>query len=736
MKISVVACLGLAATTLTCVEGAGLRTHQAQAQGQAAPLPMPSQGGIVKEDKMFWERLLQGSGGDNGPINEFFDEDTNTQTVSQKVDDPLTLVLISGNDVGITIRPDGTITVDTNVYELSVGENEIISYTQTVDGQELAVVVTVRGVNDDPVAQPLVLVQPEQSGPYTLDVLLDATDVDDPNDSLTIQTVTLIDGDGKGVSVPTDSGKFGLDTDVFDLDAGERVTSVYDVVITDPNDGTTEITVTLVVVGDNLFKEDDGIQCTDLPDGVTGIKETDSPGLDIRNDRLCIDTDNPAYELPEDETITTTTEVCLNEACDETETVVIVVIGVNDPPIADPIVEQYFEQTGSKLIELLRTVTDPDTPLDELEITNISPLQGDDRGFTIDETTNQLTVNTELYENLDEFETAVVTFIVTVSDGKATVNVPVQVTIVGTDGGEPFTELEDEGTVCVPDTDVQSIIGDAPKGVTIGTGANAGQVCINTDLYELPKDDEETVPVRVCLDTDVPCTATDLVTIVITGVDDPPTAGPITKTYEENSGPQTFSALEDAQDPDGTPTVLQSTLVSGDASGISPGNTFVVQTNEYDLLDGEIETIIYTVDIGDALDQVPITVTINIVGVSGEPFLQTVNEDDGIVPIEDLPDSVVKIIIPFDPQEGVSPDVPVEIDTDKYELAVDETLQIPVTLCLDQDCINTELLLITVIGVNDPPVAQPLSIEVPERTGGYPLNVLLRATDVDNVDST
>jgi hypothetical protein len=78
--------------------------------------------------------------------------------------------LINGDDKGVTIAPDGTITVDTNVYELPVGEYEVISYTQTVDSVDLAVVVTVQGVNEETVAEALILVQPEQSGSYTLDV--------------------------------------------------------------------------------------------------------------------------------------------------------------------------------------------------------------------------------------------------------------------------------------------------------------------------------------------------------------------------------------------------------------------------------------------------------------------------------------------------------------------------------------------------------------------------------------
>lgn len=149
-------------------------------------------------------------------------------------------------------------------------------------------------------------------------------------------------------------------------------------VITDPNDGTTEITVTLVVVGDNIFEEDSGIKCTDLPDGVTKINVATSPGLLIVDGKLCIDTNDPGYELPEDVTVTTTTKVCLNDACDETETVVIVVIRVNDPPKADPIVEKSFERTGEKEIDLLLTVTDPNSPMDELTITNITTFVGDD----------------------------------------------------------------------------------------------------------------------------------------------------------------------------------------------------------------------------------------------------------------------------------------------------------------------------------------------------------------------
>eukprot|EP00550_Attheya_septentrionalis_P011103 CAMPEP_0198303042 /NCGR_PEP_ID=MMETSP1449-20131203/56683_1 /TAXON_ID=420275 /ORGANISM="Attheya septentrionalis, Strain CCMP2084" /LENGTH=768 /DNA_ID=CAMNT_0044005525 /DNA_START=247 /DNA_END=2550 /DNA_ORIENTATION=- len=715
MKISVVAWLGLTAAS-KCVDGAGLRTVVSH-EGHAAKLPPPQAGGIVKEDKMFWERLLQGSTGELGPISEAFNEDSDTQTVSKKVD-PDTLVLISGDDKGITISPDGTISVDTNVYELPVGQDEVISYTQTVDGVDLPVEVTIRGVNDPPVAQPLVLVQPEQSGPYTLDVLLDATDVDDPNDSLRVKTVTLSNGDGKGVTVPTDGfGEFELDTDEFELEAGERVTSIYDVVITDPNDGTTEITVTLVVVGDNVFEEDSGVKCTDLPDGVTDIKVADSTGLSIINGRLCINTNLPEYELPEGDTITTTTEVCLNEACDETETVVIVVVGVNDPPQAIPIVEQYFEQTetkeiellgtvtdpdtenvtirvevcldancnvtefvvvilngvndppeanpiveryfeqtDTKEIELLGTVTDPDTPIEEITIISTTQFVGDARGFKIDE--NILRVDTNVYENLDEGEETVVTFDVTVSDGLAEVIFPVQVTIVG--------------------------------------------------------------------------------------VDDPPTAEPITKTYFENSGTKTFSALENAEDVDGTPRVLTSALASGSTGnpiGITqPEDTFVVDTGKYDLDAGEIETIVYDVSIGDEFDSVPITVTINIVGISGDPILKTVNEDEDTVIIEDLPEDIVRIIIGPDsnpdPEGGVFEDPPVRIDTNKYELPVGDTIEIPVTLCLDENCTNTEPLIITVVGVNDPPVAQPLSIVVPEQSGPYPLNVLLLATDVDNDDST
>jgi hypothetical protein len=218
------------------------------------------------------------------------------------------------------------------------------------------------------------------------------------------------------ITVPLDGssdGVFLLDSNKYNVEEGQRETTIYTVTVKDPNGGVSvAVTVTFTVVGNAEFDEDTNVQCVE--EGVFEIVfPTNGAGLSINDaGQLCINTTDPDYELPEGDNVTIATVVCLDANCDETEEVVIIVNGVNDPPVAQPILEEYMEQTGPHTIDVLRTVVDVDG--EPIVITEIVRKEGDVGGITLNDTI--LNINTNFYDLLaGENETIV--YDVVVNDG-------------------------------------------------------------------------------------------------------------------------------------------------------------------------------------------------------------------------------------------------------------------------------------------------------------------------------
>ena len=208
-------------------------------------------------------------------------------------------------------------------------------------------------------------------------------------------------------------------------------------------------------------------------------------------------------------------------------------------------------------------------------------------------------------------ESEVVEYVVTVSDGIDSTDIPftVTVTILGKSGGDPTVVIEDTGQKCIkPPNDALGLEvtpgQPGPKAITIINR----EVCINTTQYELLLNETELVNVVICVTAN--CEISDDVPIIVVGVNDPPTAQPIEETYLENDGQKTINVLSSFEDVDGrTPRVVSISYKEGDKKGITPNkNILEIDTNVYVLL-------------SDGIDEVPISVTINIIGVSGEAIV-------------------------------------------------------------------------------------------------------------------
>jgi hypothetical protein len=221
--------------------------------------------------------------------------------------------------------------------------------------------------------------------------------------------------------------------------------------------------------------------------------------------------------------------------------------------------------------------------------------------------------------------------------------------------------------------------------------------------------------VKVCLNVD--CDQTTTVTITVIPVNDPPTADPFDKVYEEDTGvhPINVLNLSNAADVEGDNlSVTIVALVSGDSDGIdtSDPKNWLVDTNFYQLAPGETKTIVYTVTIVDGNgENVGVVGTITIIGCSELPLFETVFEDTGVVTL-DIPDPVTSINIISGNATGVAlVNDDVIINCNMYELPKDDTIEIVLQICYDVSCDETTTCTITVIGVNDPPTADPFEKE-------------------------
>ncbi len=177
-------------------------------------------------------------------------------------DDPTTLTysLVSGTSEGTaTVNPDGSFSFDpgTDFQDLAAGETRDVSFTFEATDRHGAVsnvstvVVTVTGINDDPVSQNGTAVATEDGA--VIHGQLVADDVDSDDDPTTL-TYSLVSGTSEGTATVNPDGSFSFDpgTDFQDLAAGQTRDVSFTFEATDRHGAVSnESTVLITVTGVN-----------------------------------------------------------------------------------------------------------------------------------------------------------------------------------------------------------------------------------------------------------------------------------------------------------------------------------------------------------------------------------------------------------------------------------------------------------------------------------------------------
>ena len=172
----------------------------------------------------------------------------------------LTCSLVSGTGDGtVIIKPDGSFSFDpgTDFQDLAAGETRDVSFTFEATDRHGAVsnvstvVVTVTGINDDPVSQNGTAVATEDGA--VIHGQLVADDVDSDDDPTTL-TYSLVSGTSEGTATVNPDGSFSFDpgTDFQDLAAGQTRDVSFTFEATDRHGAVSnESTVLITVTGVN-----------------------------------------------------------------------------------------------------------------------------------------------------------------------------------------------------------------------------------------------------------------------------------------------------------------------------------------------------------------------------------------------------------------------------------------------------------------------------------------------------
>ncbi|MEA1950068.1 MAG: Ig-like domain-containing protein, partial [Planctomycetota bacterium] len=582
----------------------------------------------------------------------------------------------------ITDNGDGTLNYDPSnsaiLNALPEGETVADTFTYTIEdaaGLQAVgtVTVTVTGVNDDPTAA-------ADTGSTDADTATDGSLsglVDDPDtgDTLGFSPTSGTSAQGAAVTIDPTTGAWTYDPSgaaaLTALGEGETIDDTFDYTVSDGNGGTATNTITVTVTG--LNDAPVAVEDTDSTDEETAvdIDVTDNdydPDLTDTFDLVVFDdtstsgaviTDNgdgtlkydPSgvaefNELAVGETATDTFTYTIEDASgvQAVGTVTVTVNGVNDAPVAeaDPIAGS-IEVSDDQDVVLDVLANDSDIDGDDIRILSVDDA-GLDGSIVIDPSELSLTYTPSGTDN------GITTFTYTITDDNGgTDTATVTLNVVGNQDPEP---LDDEYTITenevlndnVLDNDSDPDAGDTLTVTAQDTVWQAGSdlvgdpPTINADgSFEYdPRLDHQFLAAgesrqgvfEYTVEDDAGVAVTAQVTITVTGVNDAPTAGPLsTGTTADTAIGGSLTGLVNDVD---TSDIL--TYGSDSATSTLGADVSVNPTSgawDYDpsgaaaliaLAQGEVlqDTFTYTVEDnngGTAFN----TITINVIGVNDDP---------------------------------------------------------------------------------------------------------------------
>jgi VCBS repeat-containing protein len=667
-------------------------------------------------------------------------------------------VSITGGGSGVSFDPRG------RFDQLQPGQSAEDHFTYTIsDGHEhtatATVTVTVTGVDDPPVAVADKVELMENDPSTHVDVLANDTDVDGgPKlvESVTspVHGTATISAEGKGVDYRPEANYCGPDTFTYTLNGGSTATVSVEIECFDEPPVAVDDTATVVEDSganaiDVLANDTDTDGGPKLVESVTqpangtvvitggGTGLTYAPGPNYCNETPGTTPDTFTYTLNPGSALT-----------GSTATVSIKVTCVDDPPVAVNDTTTVVEDSGTTAIDVLANDTDVDGGPKQIE----SVTQPANGTAVITGGGTELTYTPSANYCNEPPGTSPDTFTYTLNGG-STATVSVKVTCVDDPPvavNDTKTVQEDSGATAIDvlanDTDIDG----GPKQVESVTQPANGTVVITgggTGLTYDPSANYCNEPPGTTPDTftyTLNGGSTATVSVIVDCVDDPPVAVNDTKTVEEDSGATAIDVLANDTDIDGGPKQVESVtqpangtvVITGGGTGLTyspsanycnepPGTT--PDTFTYTLNGGSTATVSVIVD---CVDDPPVAVN----------DTKTVEEDSGATAVDvlandtDIDGGPKQVESVTQPANGT-----VVITGGGTGLTYDPSANYcneppgttPDTFTYTLNGGSTATVSVTVVCVDDPPVAVNDTASVEEGASATAIDVLANDTDID-----
>jgi hypothetical protein len=598
------------------------------------------------------------------------------------------------------------------------------------------VFVTVTSANDPPVAGDDTATVSEDSSGNLLDVL--GNDVDPDGDALTIVSVSIpshgsVTTDGNYTYYTPDVNYHGADQFNYTVSDGNggSDSALVNVTVTGVNDPPVAVDDYVSVAEDSSNNQLDVlVNDNDVDgDGLTIVSVTGlGNGSASTNGLYVFYTPDPDFNGADSFSYT----VIDGMGGSDNATVFVTVTGVNDPPVAYDDVVSVVEDSVDNQLDVL--VNDVDIDGDALDITNVSSPAHGSVTFTVD----------FVYYTPDPDYFGADQFSYSIGDGSGgSDSATVYVTVTGVNDppvavADAATVLEDSVNnsidVLVNDVDVD---GDNLTIVSV-TAPSHGSVSTdgNYSYYSPDPDFSGIDSFSYTVSDGSGGTDTAVVSVTVTGVNDPPSAVDDYVSVPEDSVDNQLNVLLNDVDIDGDD--LDITSVSQPAHGsVTFTVDFVYYTPDVNY-NGSDQ---FNYSIGDGYggsDSATVFVTVG--GVNDPPVAvvdtATVVEDSSANLLDVLGNDVdpdgdnLTIVSVTTPSHGsvstdgnysyYSPD-PDYVGADSFSYTISD----------GNGGTDTALVNVTVTGVNDPPVANDDVATVAEDSVNNQLDVLLNDVDID-----
>ena len=664
---------------------------------------------------------------------------------------------LTGNDTDVdgdilavtalTQPAQGTVTLSGGVvrYTPPANFNGQTTFTYTVsDGEETdggSVTITVRAVNDAPVAVADTATVDEDSGATTIDVLTNDSDVD--NDVLSVSAVTQPDAAAGTVALVGGLVRFSPA-------ANFNGNAVFTVTISDGNGGSavSSVAVTVTAVNDApvanaddiTIAEDSGTLTIDVLANDTDIENNTLTVTAVTSSTLGLVTlqDGVVRFSPEVDANGITTfryTVSDGQGGSSEGTVTVTITAVNDAPQANEDNVTIIEDSGANTINVLAN----DVDVDGDTITIVSVAQpGAGTG------TAALNNGVVTFTPADDFNgLAIFTYLL--SDGTLTSNGVVNVTVRNVDdapvaNNDTATVAEDSGTTVIDvlanDRDVD---GDPFRVTAVSQpGIDVGEaILVNGEVRFVPATDFNGTAVFTYTINDGTSDATGTVTVTVTAVNDAPEANGDDVTIAEDSGANTIDVLANDLDVDGDTITIVSVgqPARGGTAALVNGEVIFTPADDFD------GVAIFSYGLSDGTVTSTGFVTVTVTNSNDAP---TAN-DDTLTVVEDSGATVVDVLAndsdvdgdPFRVSSVTQPAVgtgTVTLDAGvvRFTPAADFAGTTSFTYTMTDTVLEaTGTVTVTVTNVNDDPVAVADTPTVVEDNGEVVIDVLANDTDAD-----